>query len=295
MIAVMGASGHIGGRIAEKLIAAGEKVRVLGRSADRLARFESQRAEVQTVEAADAKALARALRGADGVFTLIPPDFRSSDYRGLQDRLGDATVEALRESGVGRVVFLSSVGADVPKGTGPIAGLHDQEERLRKLDNAQVLVLRPGYFFENFYGNLGLIRQQGINGGATAPDVPIAMIATRDIGDAAAEALHARDFEGFVVRELLGERDLTLAEATSILGAAIGKPGLKYVQFPRADSVKAMVSMGIAENVAESYAEMADALSRGKVKSLEGRRPENTTPTSFEEFVPELAKAYQAM
>jgi uncharacterized protein YbjT (DUF2867 family) len=295
LIAVMGASGHTGGRVAEKLIEAGEKVRVLGRSADKLERFENDGADVQTVDATDAAALTKAFRGANAVFTLLPPDFRSTDFRALQDRIGEATVKAVQDSGVERVVLLSSLGAEFPEGTGPIAGLHAQEERLRKLEDVHVLSLRAGYFFENSYRTLGLVRQQGINGGAVAPDVPIAMIATRDIGDAAAKALHQRDFEGFVVRELLGERDLTLADATRILGAAIGKPDLKYVQFPRADFVKALVSMGASQNVASLYGEMADALSKGRVKSLEGRRPENTTPTSFEQFVPELAKAYQAM
>jgi uncharacterized protein YbjT (DUF2867 family) len=192
-------------------------------------------------------------------------------------------------------VFLSSVGADLPAGTGPIAGLHAHEKRLRELRDIHALILRPGYFFENFEETLGLIKHQGINGGAIAPDVAIPMIATRDIADAAARALRERRFEGVVVQELLGPRDLSHSEATRILGARIGKPDLPYVQFPYDDFVNALVQTGLSANIAGLYAEMARALNDGKVKSVEGRRPENTTPTRFEDFAVGLEEAYRAM
>ncbi len=294
MITVMGASGHTGRRIAEILLESGEKVRALGRSRDRLAELERRGAEAQTGEASDSRFLANAFRGSDGVFTLIPPDARSANYRALQDTIGEAIVKAVRDSGVRRVVFLSSVGADLSSGTGPIAGLHAQEGRLAKLEGVDVLTLRPGYFFENFEETLGLIKHQGINGGAVAPDVEIPMVATRDIADAAATALRERRFQGKSVAELLGPRDWSHAEATRVLGARIGKPDLKYVQFPYADFVHALTETGLSKDVADQYAEMARAMNEGKVKSVEGRRPENTTKTRFEDFVAELEKAYRA-
>jgi uncharacterized protein YbjT (DUF2867 family) len=203
-------------------------------------------------------------------------------------------VKAVRDGGVRYVVFLSSIGADLPAGTGPVAGLHAQEERLRRLPGVNALILRPAYFFENFYATLGLIKHQGINGGAVAPDLRLPMIATRDIADVAARALKARDWTGVVVRELLGPRDITFAEATRIIGALIGKSDLKYVQFPYADFASSLVQMGISVNVAGLYAEMASAFNDGKIKSREGRKPENTTPARFEDFAEDLARAYEA-
>lgn len=294
MIAIMGASGNIGKRITDLLLDCGENVRALGRSAEKLAGLKSKGAEVLTGDATDGAFLTRAFKGADAVYTLIPPDPQSPDYRKKQDQEGEAIVNAIRDSGVRYVVSLSSVGADVPEGTGPIAGLHAQEERLRRLQGVNVLILRPSSFFENFYATLGLIKHQGINGGAVAPDLLMPMIATRDIADVAARALMARDWTGVVVRELLGQRDLTHAEATRILGGRIGKPDLKYVQFPYADFAAALVKMGLSQSVANLYAEMARAFNEGKVKSREGRRPENTTPTRFEDFADELARAYEA-
>jgi uncharacterized protein YbjT (DUF2867 family) len=294
MIAVMGASGNTGRRIAEHLLAAGEKVRALGRTAEKLASLNSGGADVVTGIARDAVYLTNSFRGSDAVYTLLPQDVQSQDYRRQQDEEGEAIAQAIRDSGVRYVVFLSSLGADQPEGTGPIAGLHAHEERLRGLRGVNVLILRPAYFFENFYGTLGLIKHHGINGGAMAPDIPFSMIATRDIADVAAQALRRRDWTGVVVRELLGARDLTFAEATRILGARIGNPDLQYVQFPYADFTASLVGMGISQNVAGLYAEMARAVNEGKVKSLEGRQPGNTTPTRFEDFAEELARAYQA-
>jgi uncharacterized protein YbjT (DUF2867 family) len=295
MITVMGATGHIGGRIVELLLESGEKIRALGRSAEKLAAVAARGATGLTGDAGDAGFLTKAFRDADAAFTLLPPDVHASDYRRQQDAQGEATVTAIRDSGLRHIVFLSSLGADLPEGTGPIAGLHAQEERLRGLPGVNVLNLRPTYFFENFFDTLGLIKHQGINGGPIAPDLPFPLIATRDIADVVADALRRRDWRGVVVRELLGERDLTFAEATRIIGTRIGKPDLPYVQFPYADFTASLVQMGISPNVAGLYAEMSRAINDGRVKSREGRRPENTTPTRFEDFADTIARAYQTV
>ena len=293
MIVVMGASGNTGRVAAEALLARGEKVRVMGRDAGKLAPLVAKGAETAVGDVTDAAYLARAFAGAETAYTLIPPDLRAPDFRAHQDRVGEATVQALRRAGVRRLVFLSSVGAELPSGTGPIVGLHAQEERLRTLGVA-TLLLRPGYFFENLHASLPIIRHQGVNGGAIAPDVKMAMIATRDIGMAAAAAIAARDFTGVEVRNLLGPRDLTMAEATRILGAAIGKPGLAYVQFPFDAFVAALTQAGLTPDLAGLYAEMSRAFNDGIVKPVGGRTPASTTPTAFESFARELAATYTA-
>lgn len=293
MISVMGATGHVGGEIARRLVKAGQKVRTLGRSREKLAAIQG--GEAHAGDAADASYLASAFRGADAVFTLLPPDLHAADYRALQDRQGEAVARAVREAGVRHVVLLSSVGADQPSGTGPIAGLHAQEERLRALPDTNVLALRPGFFFENFYASLPVVKHRGVVGDAVEPEVALPMIATRDIAAAATEALLARDFRGFVVRELLGPRDLTHAEATRIIGGAIGRPDLPYVQLPYEDMVGALVAAGLSQNVSSQYVEMSRAFNEGRVRSLEGRNASNTTPTRFEDFALELAQAFRAM
>ncbi|MGB9274735.1 MAG: hypothetical protein WCC08_05820 [Terrimicrobiaceae bacterium] len=232
-------------------------------------------------------------RGAAAAYTLLATDRRAADYRAEQDRQGEAIVKAIRDSGVQYVVALSSAGADLDEGTGVIAGLHAQEERLKQLEGTNVLLLRPVSFFENSYEVLGLIKHEGINGDSVAPDLVVPMVATRDIAAAAAKALQARDWKGIIVRELLGPRDLSFSEATRILGERIGKPDLQYVQFSYADETNALVQAGLSESFARLYVEMTRAFNEGIIKPR--RTPENTTPTRFEDFVGELARTYVAL
>jgi uncharacterized protein YbjT (DUF2867 family) len=288
----MGATGNTGSKIAQALLKAGEKVRALGRSEDKLAELRSAGAQVFIGDTTDADFLTKTFHGADAVYTLLPGDRRASDYRAEQDRQGEAIVKAIRGSGVRYVIALSSLGADLSEGTGPIAGLHAEEERLRQLEGTNVLLLRPVSFFENFHDALGLIKQQGINGDSVAPDLAFPMIATRDIAEVAAKALKARDWKGVVVRDLLGPRDLTYAEATRILGERIGKPDLQYVQFSYPDMAAALAQAGLSESFAGLYVEMTRAFNEGTIQAR--RTPENTTPTRFEDFVDELALAYKA-
>jgi uncharacterized protein YbjT (DUF2867 family) len=155
MIAVMGASGNTGGRISDQLLQQGEKIRTLRRSSQRLAGLEKKGAEMCTGDATDVTFLTSAFQDAAGVYTLLPPDPQSPDLRKQWDQEGEAIVKAIRNIGVRYVVFLSSIGADPSAGTGPIAGLHAQEERLRKLPDVDSLILRPAWFFEK------LLREPG--------------------------------------------------------------------------------------------------------------------------------------
>jgi uncharacterized protein YbjT (DUF2867 family) len=295
MITVMGATGNTGKKIAESLLKDGEKVRALGRTEGKLDELRGAGAEALVGDAADAAFLAEAFRGADAVYTLLPTDPTSHDYRAEQDRQGEAIAEAVRASGVPFVVALSSVGAELSEGTGIIEGLHAQEERFRRLDGTNVLLLRPVSFFENFYGSLGLIKHEGFNGDSVEADLAVPMVATRDIADAAARALRSRDWEGVVVRELLGPRDLSHREATRILGERIGRPDLRYVKFSYDEEARALVGAGMSESFARLYAEMTRAFNEGRVRPLDGRTAANTTPTRFEDFAGELAEAYEAL
>jgi uncharacterized protein YbjT (DUF2867 family) len=293
-IAVMGASGNIGSKLTEHLLAGGHAVRAIGRSAEKLAGAKGGGAEVLLGDAADETFLTKAFTGADSVFTLVPPNPVAPDVRAEIDRVGTSIAAAIAKSGVRHAVAISSIGGDRPSGTGPIAGLHAQEARLKSLTGTNVLVLRPGFFFENFLHSLDLIRHQGINGGGAAGRTTLPMIATQDIAAFAARALAARDWNGFQVRELLGQRDLSFDEATRIIGAKIGKPDLAYVQFPYADYSAALQQAGFSKSVADAYAEMDKAFDDGIVRSIEGRNAANTTPTTFEQFADVIAQAYNS-
>jgi uncharacterized protein YbjT (DUF2867 family) len=293
LLTIMGATGHTGGKTARRLLAAGARVRAIGRNPDKLAALASAGAEALAGDSRDPAFLAQAFRGADAAYTLLATDRRAPDYAARQDEEGEAIAAALRASGVHRVVALSSLGADVPEGTGVIAGLHRQEQRLRKIAGIDLLLLRPVSFFENFHDSLGTIKEAGMLADTVAPDLAVPMIATDDIAAVAAQALLASDWTGVVVRELLGQRDISHREVARLIGEAIGQPALPYVQLREADMGAALVGAGLSPSFVALYLEMTRAFNEQRIGPREGRTPANTTPTRFEDFVPELAPFYR--
>lgn len=292
MIVITGATGKTGSAVAEALIAKGQKVRVLGRDAAKLKGFTAKGAEAAVGDLGDRAFLTKAFKGADAVYALIPPNFGAADFRAYQKQIGESIVAAIKGSGVRYVVHLSSQGAHLPDRTGPIVGLHDQEERLNRLDGVNVLHLRPTYFMENLLMNIDLIKKMNIMGSAIRGNVKFAMIATKDIAAYASERLAKRDLSGKSVRDLLGQRDLSLDEAAAVIGKKLGKPDLKYVAFPYDDAEKGMVSMGLTPDLSRLYIEMSKALNDGLFAVNIPRTKENTTPTSIEEFADVFAKTY---
>ena len=293
MITVMGATGNTGKAAAERLLAAGKAIRVIGRSEDRLRPLVDRGAVAAAGDATDVAFLSTAFEGAEAVYAMVPPDHAHPDPRKYYNRFGETIAEALRRSSVKRLVFLSSLGGELPDGTGPIKGLHDLEERFRDL-KIDLLILRAAYFYDNFYASLGLIKQQGLNGGAIEPEALFPMTAAEDIGAAAADELARGAFKGVAVREVLGPRDYTMKETTRILGGKIGKPDLAYVRFPDAAFSDALLKMGFSKGLADDFVEMARGISTGRIRALQGRTPRNTAPTSFETFADRLAAAYRA-
>jgi uncharacterized protein YbjT (DUF2867 family) len=294
MIVITGATGKTGSAVAEALIAKGQKVRVIGRDAAKLKGFTAKGAEAAVGDLGDRTFLTKAFKGSEAVYALIPPNFGVADFRAYQKQIGESIVAAIKDSGVRYVVHLSSQGAHLPDRTGPIAGLHDQEERLNRLDGVNVLHLRPTYFMENLLMNIDLIKKMNIMGSAIRGNVKFAMIAAKDIGAYASERLMQRDFSGKSVRDLLGQRDLTLDEAAAVIGKKLGKPDLKYMAFPYDDAEKGMVAMGLTPDMSRLYIEMSKALNDGLFAVNIPRTRENTTPTSIEEFADVFAKIYLA-
>jgi len=288
---ILGASGNTGSIIANSLLSKGRKVRVIRRDAGRLQSFVRKGAEAFTANVSDAVALTKAFKGARAAYLMLPPITSRED----QERESDAIARAAKESGLRYAVYLSSYGAQVPEGTGPVAGLHSSEQKLNAVSGLNVLHLRAAYFMENNLEAIGMIHAMGVFGHALLPDLKLPMVATRDVGDFAAHRLLDLDFSGKQTRELLGERDLSMAEATAAIARGIGKAGLRYEQFPYDQVQQALEQMGMPPKKAAVYIEMFRAINAGVLAALEPRSPENTTPTSFDKFVQDVfAPAYRA-
>jgi uncharacterized protein YbjT (DUF2867 family) len=293
MIVVLGATGNIGSKVTDKLLKGGKKVRALARGKEKLKALEARGAEARSGDAGDAAFLAKAFDGAEAVLTMIPTDLKAPDIAAYQDKVGEAIARALRDSKVQYVVEISSMGAQAVEGTGVVAGLARQEKRLDGLPGVNVLHLRPGYFMENFLSSAAMVKNMGLFGSPTRPDAKIHLIATEDIAKHAAERLSKRDWSGKTVQELLGPRDYTLQEVASILGKAVGKPDLPYVQFPYEDAVKTMTGFGISESVARNFVALNRAFNETDLFRTKARNAANTTPTTLEEFAPIFAGAYR--
>src|ERR1700760_3613451 len=289
MYVILGASGNTGSIVANFLLSKGKKVRVVGRDSGRLQRFVDKGAEAFTADMSDAAALTRAFSGARAAYLMLPPAKSRED----QERESDAIAKAVKESGLRYAVHLSSYGAQVPEGTGPVAGLHSSEQKLNAINGLNVLHLRAAYFMENNLAAIGMIHGTGLFGNALLPDLKLPMIATRDVGVYAALRLLHLDFSGKQTRERLGERDLSMTEAAAVIARGIGKPELRYEQFPYEQVQQVLMQMGVPPKGAALYIEMYKAINAGVLVPQEPRSPQNSSPTSFETFVPDVfAPAY---
>lgn len=270
IMAVTGATGHVGGAVVERLKAAGHEVREISRSGGIM------------LEAVPK--VTRAFTGADAAFLMLPPDLKAPDPRKRANEFGAYLAEAVKAAGVRRVVFLSSMNAHLKEGTGPILGLHDMEERLNGLDIPQLVHLRPAYFMENHLQAVGFIARQGFYGGALNADTVIPMIAAADVGAVAAEIMAEEPFSQPRVRELLGSDDFTMPKAAKILGAAVGKPDLKYRQIPYEAARKGMIDFGISAGYADALIELYRHFNDTAIRGTEVREKLNTTKTTLEQF-----------
>jgi uncharacterized protein YbjT (DUF2867 family) len=292
-IVVTGATGHIGRVLSEALLRKGRKVRAVARTREPLQDLARLGAEIFQGSLENPSDMQKAFQGAGAAFILIPPNFAAADLRAYQNQVGETLAKAAALSGVRHLVTLSSVGAHLSDKVGPIGGLYDNEQRFNRLD-ANVLHLRPAFFMENHLWGIGLIKQAGIYGTPLRPDLPLAMIATKDIGEVAAQELSDLGFKGHSVRELLGPREYTMTEVTAVLGQAVGRPDLKYIQFPYEDAENGMRATGMSADSARTMVELHRSLNEGIARPTEARSARNTTPTTIEAFSKTFAAVYGA-
>jgi len=290
MFVLLGSNGQIASQIAGLLLAAGHPVRVVGRNADALARVAQAGAELAVGDPGDSDFLERAFAGATGLYTMIPPCYADHDMRAAQDRIGMSIARALGKVHALRVVNLSSMGAELPEGTGPIEALHAQEQRLNAIAGIDLLHLRPGSFMENLLPIAPVIAAAGVLPGMEIADAPVPMAATRDIAAVAARELEQPQHRGELI--LHAQRHLTMGEVAAVLGTAIGNPNLRYVQAEAAEAKAQLHAQGFSFSAADQLEALARWLSTTPRASFDAA-PVELLPTSVERFAREVfAPAY---
>jgi uncharacterized protein YbjT (DUF2867 family) len=255
MIAVMGAAGNVGSKVADLLLDDGQPVRALEhrRPLEELGR---RGAEIVTGDLADPGDLGLLLKDAEAALVMLPDVVTDPAFTANRSRMARAIADALGRSRVGHVVVLSTLDAGRDGASGPAAGLRELEQLLAGLTDRAVVVLRSPFYMENLLAAVPLIRAQGVNGSAVDPDLPLPMIATRDVAAEAAERLRRRDFSGHSVKVLVGPEDLSLRAATLALGRRLGLGEVSYVQFPPAGVIGALVGAGLSPDAAAAMVEL---------------------------------------
>ena len=289
---VTGSLGNISKPLAEKLIAAGHEVTVVSSKADKTLQIEALGAKAAIGSVEDLDFLTKTFTGVDAVYTMVPPHFGAANWKQYIAGIGENYAEAIHGAGVKNVVNLSSMGAHMPDGCGPVSGLFYVEKALNGLAEVNVKHLRPGFFYPNFLSNIGMIKQVGIMGGNYGEGAKLVLVHPDDIADVAAEELQNLSFSGKSIRYIVSD-EKTTNEVAAILGKAIGKPEIPWVNFKDEETFGAMLLAGVPEEIAKNYTEMGAAMRSGEMASdYNNNRPTVFGKTKLEAFAPVFAAAF---
>lgn len=291
-IAILGATGTVGSKIAEILLRDGHDVTVIARHAERLEKFRSMNAEIFVGDVNNVDVLTNAFKNADSAFLILPDNVKAENTRAYQRQVTSNFIQAIEKSGIRYIVNMSGLGSHMHEGNGMMGGTGEQEVRLNQLAGVNVLHIRSAYFMENFLRTIPLVKNKGINGTAADGDHPFPTVATKDVAKIAAGHLAQLDFEGKSVHAVMGPRDYTIREFTAIVGKAIGKPDLPYVQVPVEQAKQIFLGNGFSEDFVDNLIGMVVGIKEG-IFNYQKRNASTTTPTTAEEFAAEVyAPAY---
>ena len=289
---VTGSLGNISKPLAQNLVDAGHSVTIISSKAEKTAQIEAIGAKAAIGSVEDIGFLTKTFAGADAIYTMVPPNFGSGDWKKYIAGIGKNYAAAIKAAGVKNVVNLSSIGAHMPDSCGPVSGLYFVEKALNGLDNVNVIHLRAGFFFQNYLGNIGMIKHMGIIGGNYGEGTKLALVHTNDIADTATYELLSLSFKGKRIRYVVSD-EKTTNEVAAILGKAIDKPELPWINFKDEDTLAGMLQAGLPEEIAKNYTEMGAAMRSGEMASeYNSNKPTVFGKTKLEAFAPVFAAVY---
>jgi uncharacterized protein YbjT (DUF2867 family) len=295
-ITLTGSIGNISKPLAERLIRTSHEVTIISSDAGKKAAIEALGAKAAIGSVADLPFLIDSFKGADAIYTMLPYNFGAINYRQYAGEVGNKYAKAIKAAGVKHVVNLSSIGAHLDKGTGPIAGLHDIEQILNQLDNVAVKHLRPAIFYNNFFFDIALIKSQNIMGNNYSKETRLVMVHPKDIAEVAAYELQ-NSFIGKSYCYVVSD-DRNIADIVKTLGAAIGKPELPWVQFTNEQTLAGMTASGIMPpTIANLYVELGTAIAKGILwEDYDRSKSETAGKTKLIDFAKEtFAPVYNSL
>jgi uncharacterized protein YbjT (DUF2867 family) len=290
---ITGGAGNISKPIVEGLLAKNHTVTAVSRNEKNIASLVSAGAKAAIGSVEDLGFVTNTFNGADAVYLIIPPNFAATDWFAYQQKVADNYVAAIVNAGVQKVVVLSSIGAHMGKGAGPVDALGYLERKLEALDNVNALFLRPSYFMYNLLNMIPLIKNMDIMGSNFGnTEEKLALVHTKDIAAVAVEELNTLGFTGKSVRYIVGDEKHP-SEIAALLSEAIGKPGIPWVPFTDEQSLQGMLGAGLAATFAEGYTTMGAAIRSGEMqRHYYNNKPATLAPTKLTDFLPEFIAAY---
>lgn len=290
-VIVTGSLGNIGKPLAMELVEKGHRVTVISSKPEKQKDIEALGANAAIGSLEDVDFLGSTFTDADAVFAIVPPNFAQPDQVEYYRRIGSNYSQAIQKSGVKRLVHLSSMGAHLDKGTGFILGSHHTEAILNELSDVAIIHLRPTYFYTNLYGFVDTIKGQGFIGANYGGDDKIVMVHPRDIAAAAAEEIET-PATGFKVRYVASDEH-TANEAAQILGAAIGKPDLKWVTLTNEEMQNGLEQKGIPAHLAANFVELGASIHSGALRQdYELHKPIVMGKVKLQDFAKEFAATF---
>lgn len=289
---ITGSIGHISKPVIEGLVKAGKEVSVITSNGDKVKDIESLKAKALVGSIFDVEFLKKAFTGAEVVYTMIPPIWQTTDWLTSQKEVADNYIAAIKaSSSIKYIVNLSSIGAHIGYGTGPIDGVAYLEKLLDGISGVNIKHLRPTFFYYNFLTQIPMLKQAGILG-ANYGEHKLALVDPKDIAEAALDELVNLSFNGNSVRYVVSD-ERTGNEVAAVIGKTLGKE-IPWVVFTDEQLLKGLTDAGLSQTHAKAFVQMGAAQRTGVLLEDFNKNKPAFSKTKLEDFAKEFKAAFNA-
>lgn len=287
-----GSIGHISKIVAKNLVSKGHEVSIITSKPGNESAITDLGAKAAVGSVEDSEFLQQAFTNADAVYLMIPPKWDITNWLSYQQAVADNYVEAVKKNAVKNVVVLSSIGAHMGTGAGPVDGLAYLETKLNALPDVNAIYLRPSYFFYNLFSMIPLVKNAGIMGTNQPGNDRVILTDHTDIAAVATERLLDIDHKGKDIVYIASD-ERSWNEIATVLSRAIGKENIPWVEFTDEQALDGMLQAGLPETIAKGYANMGAALRSGEMQAdYRKHAPSKLGTVKLEDFAKEFVAAY---
>ena len=294
-IIVTGSLGHISKPLTEELVQKGHQVIVITSNIKKQKDIEESGAKASVGSIEDVTFLTATFKDADAVYCMIPPNNYfdpSLNLVAYYERIAANYAKAIQDSGVKKVVYLSSIGAHLAKNSGIIIGHHRGESIMNSLSGVSISFMRPVGFYYNLLSFIPMIKSQNMIAANWGGDANLVWVSPIDIAAAVVEELET-PANGNKIRYVASD-ELSGNQSASILGAAIGKPDLKWNIISNEIMLSGLTSVGLNPDIAAGLVEMYESQQNGLLMEDYYRNRPVTGNVKLSDFAKEFSKIYNA-